>query len=181
MENEIALLRFLLINQNQNNKQQLSSTLEWNGELNLNHPGIEALAKSLHKKYKDVELPSDFNFSVPAGRGANKLNEAKILWTNLTTIIRIILDYNKDSNYCNSDFYILGIVLNMCVLLAEKRDLAVVKSHTDEETAKLFKSMRGANNFMIGSNASIMNQAISMRETQVRIGVNVPRQRNWNN
>jgi hypothetical protein len=37
--------------------------------------------------------------------------------------------------------------------------------------------MRGANNFMLGSNKSYMDQAISMREAQVRIGVNVPRQR----
>ena len=80
MENEIALLRSLLINQNQNSKQQFPSTPEWNGELNLNHPGIEALAKSLHKKFKDVELPSDFNFSVPAGRGANELIQTFIFW-----------------------------------------------------------------------------------------------------
>ena len=39
------------------------------------------------------------------------------------------------TNYCDSDFYILGIVLNMCVLLAEKHDLAVVKSYTNEETS----------------------------------------------
>jgi hypothetical protein len=56
----------------------------------------------------------------------------------------------------------------------------VVKANTDEETAKLFKSMRGASNFMLGNNRSFMEQAISMREAQVRIGVNVPRQRqNW--
>jgi hypothetical protein len=158
----------------------MSGFQEWEGELDLNHPGIPVFAKTLHKKFKDFYLPGDWNFVVPAGKGG-ELYELKILWTNLCTVIKIILNEAEKTQDLNEfQFNLLGLTLNMCVILAEKRDLAVVKANTDEETAKLFKSMRGASNFMLGNNRSFMEQAISMREAQVRIGVNVPRQRqNW--
>ena len=81
--------------------------------------------------------------------------------------IKIILITNKNialEDYFDSNYSILGLALNMCILLAEKCDLTVVRSNTDEETAKLFKSMRGSNNFMLGNNKLFMNQAISMKE-----------------
>lgn len=177
-QEEIAYLRSIIA---QSSKSTVTtSNPTWEGELNLNHPGIEAFAKSLHKKYKDFSLPDEFNFIVPFSKG-NDLNDAKILWTNLCTIIKVILaNNNEDVDNCSdAEFAILGLALNMCVLLAEKRDLAVVRANTDEETVKLFKSMRGSSNFMLGNNKSFMEQAISMREAQVRIGVNVPRQRSW--
>ena len=58
MENEIALLRSLLINQNQNSKQQFPSTSEWNGELNLNHSGITV--KKLKNFIKKNTLKNTF-------------------------------------------------------------------------------------------------------------------------
>ena len=34
-----------------------------------NYLGIEAFAKRLQKKLKDIDLPPDFNFSIPMGKG----------------------------------------------------------------------------------------------------------------
>ena len=70
-------------------------------------------------------------------------------------MIKVILVNNANidvNDYSESNFNISGLALNMCILLAEKRNLAVVHFNTDEETTKLFKSIRGANNFMLGNN-----------------------------
>jgi hypothetical protein len=149
---------------------------EWTGEMDFNHPGIETFAKAMHKKYKEVDLSSDFVYTTPFTKGNNDLSEAKLLWTNCTTLLKILSVKEWDDH----DMSLMGVTLNMCLILAQKRDLAVVRANTDEETAKLFKSMRNSSNLMAGRNKDFMEQAISLREAQVRIGVNVPRQREFN-
>ena len=70
----------------------------------------------------------------------NELNNIKILWTNLCIMIKVIFVNNVNidvNNYLESDFNILGLALNMCILLAVKRDLAVVYFNINEETTKL--------------------------------------------
>ena len=63
----------------------------------------------LHKKYKDFIEFANFNFSISTKRG-NEHNDAKILWTNLSIIIKIILITNKNitsEDYSDSDYSIL--------------------------------------------------------------------------
>jgi hypothetical protein len=149
---------------------------EWKGQFNYNHPGIVSFAKKMHKKYQDFELPMIFDFSSPFGKSAPELGEAKLLWTNLTSILKII--DSKGSNCTSTDYEILGITLNMCLTLAQKRDLAMVKANTDPETAKLFKSLKSANNLMTEENQAFVDQAIKFREAQLRVGqISAPRQR----
>ncbi len=156
-----------------------TATPEWNGEIDYNHPGLEYFAKSVHKKYKEIELSSSFNYSTPFSKN-NELGEAKLLWTNLTSIIKC-LEVKGINN--EEDLDILGIILNMCSILAQKRDLAIVRSTTDEETARLFKSMKGANNLLSEKNKEFISQALSMREAQIRIRAptNAPRHRDYDN
>ncbi len=59
-------------------QQFITATPEWFGELDYNHPGLEHFAKSVHKKYKDIDLGSSFNYSTPFSKN-NELGEAKLL------------------------------------------------------------------------------------------------------
>jgi hypothetical protein len=155
----------------------ITATPEWIGEIDYNHPGLEHFAKTVHKKYKDIDLGSNFNYNTPFSKN-NELGEAKLLWTNLVSIIKILEDKGME---VEEDFEVLGIVLNMCSILAQKRDLAIVRSTTNEETAKLYKSMKGANNLMSEKNKEFISQALAMREAQIRIKAPTyaPRQRDY--
>ena len=35
----------------------------WAGELDYEHPKIESITKAIHKRFKDLELPEQFNYS----------------------------------------------------------------------------------------------------------------------
>ena len=154
---------------------------DWNGELELNHSGIANFAKSIHKMYKDYDLPGEFNFSTP-GKSSAKLSETKVLWLNLCTIIKILLSRaeDNDENLTEEEYRILGVTLNMCQILAEKRDAAVVGARFDEGTTDLFRSNVSSESLMLNKCKYALDQVISMREAQVRIGVNAPRQRTEN-
>ena len=53
------------------------------------HP-LKNFAMSIHK-YNDINLPEDFNYTLPGGKTEDKLKEAKILFTNLNTIMKILI------------------------------------------------------------------------------------------
>jgi hypothetical protein len=152
---------------------------EWDGDLDYTHPEIESIAKAIHKRFKDFELPMKFNYAPPNYKG--DLSEASILWTNLCSIIKIIILRSQKKLEIDADLDILALVLNMCKLLADKRDLAVITSQTDEATAQIFKSLQRGGDLLSERNKAIFSQTISMREAQVRVGVNLPRQRENNN
>ena len=49
----------------------------WAGELDYEHPEIESIAKAIHKRLKDLELPEQFNYSAPNKKG--DLSEVSLL------------------------------------------------------------------------------------------------------
>ena len=64
---------------------------------------------------------------------------------------------------------ILALALNMCQILIQKRNLAMVRNNTDEETAKLYKSYLAAGSSLEGINQVAFNQAVSIRKVQFDI------------
>ncbi len=121
---EIALLRKVVI---QNPKVEIESK-EWNGECDYNHPGLVVYVKSLHKKYKDINLPRGFDFNSAFLKG--ELSEYSLIWTNLCTILRILDSSTATITQENIDT--LAIVLNICRTISKKRNYTVVKNTTQQ-------------------------------------------------
>lgn len=165
---EIATLRKTIFPQKELEKQPL----KWNGECDYNHPGIELFAKTLHKKYKDVELPLGFEFKASSYKG--ELGEASIIWTNLCTMLRILDSGNQSPEFME----LLGIILNVCHLLAEKRDYVQIKNTVSKETADMFKLLKNNSSMMSEKDQQYYNQAVSILEVQARVAP--PRQHGGN-
>ena len=67
-----------------------------------------------------------------------ELTDAKLMWTNFTTIIRIL----KNKQILSAaEVDILGLVLNMCGILSQRRDKALIASNLDNETAKSLEGL----------------------------------------
>jgi hypothetical protein len=115
---------------------------EWTGEMDFNHLEIETFVKTMHKKYKEVDLSSDFVYTTSFTKGNNDFSEVKLLWINCTTLLKILSVKEWD----NHDMSLMDVTLNMCLILTQKWYLAVVH----EETVKLFKSMQNSSNLMAG-------------------------------
>ena len=175
LRKEVELLRSALAS-----GEKGKNLSDWNGEIDYNHPGVIHFAKTLHKKWGDVYLPKEFDFSLPpSGKLTLEITDAKILWTNLCTIIKILEPLNRD--WTDEKFDIMGLTFNMLLLLATKCDYVVVLNTTDEETAKLFKSMKKSSNLLVLNSQEHFDRAVSLREAQYRVGANVLRQCNNNN
>ena len=65
-------------------------------------------AKTVHRRFKKVELSGAFSGSGPFEKGNDSTKQ--LLWTN---------------------------ALNMCQILIQKHNLTMIRNNTDEETAKL--------------------------------------------
>ena len=148
----------------------------WEGALDMHHEGLPDFARAAHKRYKDIRLPSFFNFVVPAGKTGGELTDAKLLWTNFTTIIRIL----KNKEFITpADMDILGLILNVCGVLSQRRDKALIAVNLDNETAKSFEGLVKSGPLMNPKNQFYLQQAINLQEAKARITpISNPRQQN---
>jgi hypothetical protein len=66
--------------------------------MNFNHSGIETFTNVMHKKYKEIDLSSDFIYITSFTKRNNDLSEAKLLWTNCTTLLKILFVKEWDNH-----------------------------------------------------------------------------------
>ena len=154
-----------------------SAIRAWNGELDYAHEGLPDFAKAAHKRYKDLRLPPGFTLNTPPGKNFPELQDAKLMWTNYCTLLRIL---QSKEEFSDEDFDMLGVVLNLCTLLVQRRDQAMVAHNTDPETSKAFKQMVHTGPMMLSRNQELLNQAVSFVEARGRTAAAnafAPRQR----
>ena len=113
-----------------------STKKKWCGEVDPNHSGIVDAAKAVHLRFKEVELSGAFSGSGPFRKGNDSTKQ--LLWTNVCSLVKILI-IKKEENVFHPGFDkdILALALNMCQILIQKHNLAMVCNNTDEETAKL--------------------------------------------
>ena len=148
----------------------------WEGALDMHHEGLPDFARA-HKRYKDIRLPSSFNLNLPAGKTGGELTDAKLMWTNFTTIIRILKSKEVLST---TDVDILGLILNVCGILSQRRDKALIAANLDNDTAKSFEGLVKSGPLMNPKNLLYLQQAINLQEAKARITpVTNPRQQSF--
>jgi hypothetical protein len=108
LKRKVVLLKQTLVNTTSVFIKKVIVSFDWKRKCNYNHFEVKKFDKTVYKKYKDFNFLDDFSYSVPFIKSTNNLSEVKILWTNLSSILKIVIT-KEESLFTLKDLKILEV------------------------------------------------------------------------